>query len=310
VTETGSFAHVDRVFWSLKGLHVIGWVVPASGSTDAVALRHGSLAVQVTDWHPRPDVVAAFPEMPVPLDCGFSATLAGWTLEGLNLDVDGESVALAATLGGAVPPELDASGLWWEFVDQANEASMSVLELGSRVVTTESNRPLFTTASYTGFDFYADDNTDVVGDAHELSRHFDPESLDAVFSLSVLEHLAMPWKVALEINKVLRPGGLTFHTTHQAWPVHDSPWDFWRFTAEGLGVLFGPPAGFEVVRTGYTMAASIHLDDPAPPHVGLPAQPAYGTSIVLARKIADPDPALSWPVSTGRAVGDTKYPER
>jgi len=30
------------------------------------------------------------------------------------------------------------------------------------------------------------------------------------------EHLAMPWKVAVELNKILRPGGIAYFVTHQA----------------------------------------------------------------------------------------------
>ena len=71
---------------------------------------------------------------------------------------------------------------------------------------------------------------DVMGDAHKLSDYFDKDSFDVIFSMSVFEHLAMPWKVALELNKVLKPGGMMLHTTHQTWPLHEEPWDYWRYS--------------------------------------------------------------------------------
>src|ERR1043165_6505721 len=74
-----------------------------------------------------------------------------------------------------------------------------------------------------------------VGDAHELSKFFGTE-FDAVFSLAVFEHFAMPWVVAAEINKVLKIGGLTFHSTHFAFPLHERPWDFWRYTGQSLWI--------------------------------------------------------------------------
>lgn len=67
-----------------------------------------------------------------------------------------------------------------------------VLEVGSRVVTGTNFRSLFEKADYIGFDYYAGDNVDVVGDAHRLSHYFD-KKFDLIFSSAVFEHLAMPW---------------------------------------------------------------------------------------------------------------------
>ena len=53
-------------------------------------------------------------------------------------------------------------------------------------------KDLFAKAGYVGFDIARGPNVDVVGDAHELSRHFPADHFDAVFALSVFEHLAMP----------------------------------------------------------------------------------------------------------------------
>ena len=49
---------------------------------------------------------------------------------------------------------------------------------------------------------------DVVGDAHTLSRHYPDAAFDAVMAFSVLEHLLMPWKLVIELNRVLKPGGI------------------------------------------------------------------------------------------------------
>ena len=74
--------------------------------------------------------------------------------------------------------------------------------------------------------------------------------LDGVFSLAVLEHIAAPWVLAAEINKVLKIGGLTFHVLPETFPVHEMPNDFWRMTDEALKVLFCPGLGFEVLDAG------------------------------------------------------------
>lgn len=60
-----------------------------------------------------------------------------------------------------------------------------VLEVGSRVVTGTNFRSLFEKADYIGFDYYAGDNVDVVGDAHRLSHYFD-KKFDLIFSSAVL----------------------------------------------------------------------------------------------------------------------------
>jgi hypothetical protein len=43
----------------------------------------------------------------------------------------------------------------------------------------------------------------------------------------------MPWKAVIEIIKVMSPGGLIFTQPHQTWPIHETPWDYWRFSRDG-----------------------------------------------------------------------------
>src|SRR5271167_4950120 len=83
-----------------------------------------------------------------------------------------------------------------------------VLEIGSRARSGIIRRQLFDGKQYTGIDVLDGPNVDIVGDAHLLSAHIMPESVDAVYSVSTFEHLAMPWKVAIELNKILRTGGV------------------------------------------------------------------------------------------------------
>ena len=50
-------------------------------------------------------------------------------------------------------------------------------------------------------------NVDVIGDAHHLSRFLNGH-FDFVFFIAVFEHPLIPWKVAIEMNKVMTKGGL------------------------------------------------------------------------------------------------------
>jgi SAM-dependent methyltransferase len=124
-----------------------------------------------------------------------------------------------------------------------------VLEIGSRVRSEVCRRGLFEGKQYTGLDILEGPNVDVLGDAHLLSEKFPADSFDAIYSVSTFEHLAMPWKVALEVNKVLRPGGMAYFVTHQALGMHELPWDFWRFSDTSWNSLFNSYTGFRVLDT-------------------------------------------------------------
>ena len=128
------------------------------------------------------------------------------------------------------------------FFDEVNAMpAPRFLELGARARSGNVYRTrLKSHASYVGFDLLPGRNVDIIGDAHELSRSFAAESFDVVFSVSLFEHLAMPWKVVVEINRVLRPGGLVFVATHPALPPHELPWDFWRFNRAAFNNAFSP----------------------------------------------------------------------
>lgn len=133
--------------------------------------------------------------------------------------------------------------------------------------------------TYLGIDMREGLDVDVVCDAHVLSRHFAPKSFDAVICCSTFEHIARPWIAAEEIAKVLRPGGLVYVQTHQTYPLHDSPEDFWRFSARGLEMLFGPP-NFDVVLSGHEFPCGI--ESLRVPH--LKHQPAFLNSVILSRR--------------------------
>ncbi|GLS45742.1 class I SAM-dependent methyltransferase [Methylobacterium brachythecii] len=167
--------------------------------------------------------------------------------------------------GGRVTGPRDAAALpqgrrsMWELLDQFRArvaaAPGPLLEIGSRARSGHSYRGLFPpTIDYRGLDVKEGPNVDVVGDAHHLSRHVEGP-FDYVFSVSVFEHLLMPWKVALEMNAVMPVGGLAYIQSHPMWPLHEEPWDFWRFSENGWRGLFSSHTGFSVIGTGYDIQA-------------------------------------------------------
>lgn len=170
-----------------------------------------------------------------------------------------------------------------------------VLELGSRArLGTVNNEWLSESSSYVGFDIVDGPNVDVLGDLHELSSYFPPESFDAAFSYAVFEHVAMPWKAVAELSVVLRTGALVLIAAPQTWPVHEVPWDYWRYSETAWDTLFNEATGFELLETAVGEPAEIvpnFFNDA----IGDISQfPCYLLSVALARRVG---PArVSWDV--------------
>lgn len=78
---------------------------------------------------------------------------------------------------------------------------------------------------------------DVVGDAHDLTTHFDRESFDTVVLSAVLQLCEDPDRVLAQARDVLRPGGWLFLDAPFLQPYcYDGP-DLWRWTEDGLRLL-------------------------------------------------------------------------
>jgi SAM-dependent methyltransferase len=141
------------------------------------------------------------------------------------------------------------NGLADRFRTEVIDRKLHVLDIGGRARSGVARRQHFPDVDYTVLDILPGDNVDIVGDAHELSRFFPPEHFGAIFSVSVFEHILVPWKVVLEINKVMKTGGIGLISTHQTLGLHDLPWDFWRYSEHCWPALFNEQTGFEIVET-------------------------------------------------------------
>jgi SAM-dependent methyltransferase len=182
-----------------------------------------------------------------------------------------------------------------------------VLEVGSRNRSGPVRRgQVGDGRRYVGFDILEGPNVDVVGDAHELSRHFPARSFAAVFAVATFEHLVMPWKAVLEINKVLAPGGIVWVATHQTYPLHEIPWDFYRYSNDGWRGLFNPSTGFAILEVGMGEPAAVVATRSHSLTRDMDAGQAYLGAAVIAQKIGDT--ALTWPVRTEDVVGNV-YPQ-
>jgi hypothetical protein len=111
---------------------------------------------------------------------------------------------------------------------------------------------------YLGTDIESGVDVDIVADLHRLTQVTGEEQFDIIISCSTFEHLKYPHLAAHEVMKALRIGGILFIQTHQTFPLHAYPYDYFRFSREALAGLFGERMGFRVVETDYEFPAKIY----------------------------------------------------
>lgn len=114
--------------------------------------------------------------------------------------------------------------------------------------------------TWTRVDREAGTDVDEVADAHDLAVFQRERELgytfDAYMACSVFEHLERPWVAMQAAASVVRPGGLVYVQTHQTFPLHGYPSDYFRFSTEALRVIM-EDAGLEVLHAGYLYRCTI-----------------------------------------------------
>jgi len=86
---------------------------------------------------------------------------------------------------------------------------------------------------------------DFVGDINGGLLNIKDESFDFILCTQVLEHIKNPDNAFKTFNRILKPGGKLFLTTHQCFEEHMIPYDYFRFTRYGLKFL-GESSGFSL----------------------------------------------------------------
>lgn len=189
-----------------------------------------------------------------------------------------------------LPPDFVSHSKWGDYLEENfNKVGLRVLEIGSRNVTGANFRGRFSKALYTGFDFHPGENVDVVGDAHRLTEYFDKnDKFDLIFSSAVFEHLHMPWVVAIEIQKLLKIGGVVFVETHFSYSSHERPWNFFQFSDMGLRALFNEGLGFDLIDKGMSNPLVGYFGGQSDSYLRyLPVTELYCHSEILCKKRRD-----------------------
>ena len=292
---------IDQSWRDTGGVFLNGWVHAGPQVVRRLSLVAGQYQADTEIFQPRADVANHYFDLPGGAACGFTLYLACPAHLAFSLVVQTDAGAAELPVELAMTSdekEWDATKPSERFVETMTERRGTVLELGARPVASIVHdwRGKFEPACrYLGNDIHPGPNIDVVGDVHSLSAIVAPGSLDGLFSIAVLEHLVAPWLAAVEINRCLKIGGETLHVTHQTYPIHETPNDYFRMSDQALRSLFGPAHGFEVIECG--LAHPVRIMPPTymrySSWLQVPMGRGYVQSFIRARKVAEVAPAGS-----------------
>lgn len=96
-------------------------------------------------------------------------------------------------------------------------------------------RPFFKGKKYVGTDFRKGKGVDIALDLHKIK--LPDKSVGTALVLETLEHVEYPSKAMNEIFRVLKPNGMVVATSLMKFPIHNHPYDYWRFTPEAFKSL-------------------------------------------------------------------------
>lgn len=124
----------------------------------------------------------------------------------------------------------------WRFLQQAAAS----LPPGAVILDVGAGRgdfaAIFKGCRYLALDLYPYDEVDLVADLARVTP-IKASSLDVVILANVLEHVQEPAALLRTLCGLLQPGGLILATVPFLLKIHQSPFDFTRFTRFGLQEL-------------------------------------------------------------------------
>lgn len=120
-----------------------------------------------------------------------------------------------------------------------------IVEFGSlQVEPDQANdlRLVFPDKTFIGTDLRPGTGVDRAEDLRSLS--FADGEIGTALCVDTLEHCEDPLAACREMHRVLRPGGICAVASVMFFPIHGYPYDYWRFTPDGIRLLL---RGFDSV---------------------------------------------------------------
>jgi SAM-dependent methyltransferase len=158
------------------------------------------------------------------------------------------------------PAYIIRRALWKSLLEFAPLIRGNVLDFGCGSKPYES---LFTAAqSYTGVDIevsgheHVNSKVDIYYDGKILP--LDNDQFDAVVSFEVFEHVFNLGDILSELSRVTKDSGLLLLSIPFAWPEHEIPYDFARYTSFGITHLLSLHR-FDVIALRKTTTAMLAI---------------------------------------------------
>lgn len=283
-----------------RGRRVAGLAVLLGDGRSLPLLRHDLPSPELTRLHGSAAAACAFDE---PLTVGADPiAVLGAQME-VRLD-DGTRHLLSLSAPDLKDPVAPVVARFFDMLREAPPGH--IVEIGSRNRTGNMQSGHLPPGwRYTGFDIVPGENVDIVGDAHAASSFLPHGAFDAVMSFAVFEHLLMPWKAVVEMNRILRVGAFGLIAAPQTWPLHEEPCDYFRFSGHAWKALLNRATGFELLEAAHGPRAYIvskvfnAATNFGEIHTGALM------SAALFRKVSETE--LDWPVSLDD-VAEDRYP--
>ena len=194
-----------------------------------------------------------------------------------------------------------------DFIARANEQeNCRILELGARGTHVDPRLRGF--SQYVGFDIHPGPNVDVVGDVHSLSQLVCGAVRRRLLRSPRSSTSRCHGRRCSRSTPCSPRAVFCSLATHQSWPPHELPWDFWRYSPAAFQVLLNRHTGFEILRAEEGLPALIV---PMVRDVGtrdVHRSPASLGVSVLARKVSAPRPDLRWDLTAADVVAN-EYPK-
>jgi SAM-dependent methyltransferase len=121
----------------------------------------------------------------------------------------------------------------------ATSPPQPVIEFGALRAPTQTHLPsvrsVFAGFRYSGADMMPGVAVDQLQDLHQLGLR--DGSIGTALLLDTIEHVEDPRQAMGEIRRCLAPNGILLLTSHFYFPKHAYPYDYWRFTSDGIASL-------------------------------------------------------------------------